>query len=375
MNFKVGVIAGDGIGPEVTAEATKVLDAVGQKYGHTFEYTEILMGGCSIDATGVPLTDEAIAAAKASDAVLMGSIGGNTTTSPWYQLPPNLRPEAGLLKIRKELNLFANLRPAYLYEELKAACPLRDDIIGDGFDMMIMRELTGGLYFGERSTKEVDGVMTACDSLTYTEDEIRRIAIRGFDIAMKRRKKVTSVDKANVLDSSRLWRKVVEEVAQDYPEVTYEHMLVDNCAMQLVKNPAQFDVILTENMFGDILSDEASMVTGSIGMLSSASLNETKFGLYEPSGGSAPDIAGMGIANPIATILSAAMMLRYSFDLDKEADAVEAAVKQVLKEGYRTGDIMPQAGTSQEGITKVGTAQMGSLIAERVQLCYNSVYL
>ena len=375
MNFKVGVIAGDGIGPEVTAEATKVLDAVGQKYGHTFEYTEILMGGCSIDATGVPLTDEAIAAAKASDAVLMGSIGGNTTTSPWYQLPPNLRPEAGLLKIRKELNLFANLRPAYLYEELKAACPLRDDIIGDGFDMMIMRELTGGLYFGERSTKEVDGVMTACDSLTYTEDEIRRIAIRGFDIAMKRRKKVTSVDKANVLDSSRLWRKVVEEVAQDYPEVTYEHMLVDNCAMQLVKNPAQFDVILTENMFGDILSDEASMVTGSIGMLSSASLNETKFGLYEPSGGSAPDIAGMGIANPIATILSAAMMLRYSFDLDKEADAVEAAVKQVLKEGYRTGDIMPQAGTSQEGITKVGTAQMGSLIAERVQLCYNSAYL
>ena len=368
MDFKVGVIAGDGIGPEVTAEATKVLDAVGQKYGHTFEYTEILMGGCSIDATGVPLTDEAIAAAKASDAVLMGSIGGNTTTSPWYQLPPNLRPEAGLLKIRKELNLFANLRPAYLYEELKAACPLRDDIIGDGFDMMIMRELTGGLYFGERSTKEVNGVMTACDSLTYTEDEIRRIAIRGFDIAMKRRKKVTSVDKANVLDSSRLWRKVVEEVAKDYPEVAYEHMLVDNCAMQLVKNPAQFDVILTENMFGDILSDEASMVTGSIGMLSSASLNETKFGLYEPSGGSAPDIAGMGIANPIATILSAAMMLRYSFDLDKEADAVEAAVKQVLKEGYRTGDIMPQAGQSTEGITKVGTAQMGSLIAERVQL-------
>ena len=368
MNFKVGVIAGDGIGPEVTAEATKVLDAVGQKYGHTFEYTEILMGGCSIDATGVPLTDEAIAAAKASDAVLMGSIGGNTTTSPWYQLPPNLRPEAGLLKIRKELNLFANLRPAYLYEELKAACPLRDDIIGDGFDMMIMRELTGGLYFGERSTKEVNGVMTACDSLTYTEDEIRRIAIRGFDIAMKRRKKVTSVDKANVLDSSRLWRKVVEEVAKDYPEVAYEHMLVDNCAMQLVKNPAQFDVILTENMFGDILSDEASMVTGSIGMLSSASLNETKFGLYEPSGGSAPDIAGMGIANPIATILSAAMMLRYSFDLDKEADAVEAAVKQVLKEGYRTGDIMPQSGQSMEGITKVGTAEMGSLIAERVQL-------
>lgn len=366
MEFKVGVIAGDGIGPEVTDEAVKVLDAIGKKYGHTFDYTKILMGGCSIDATGVPLTDEAIAAAKASDAVLMGSIGGNTTTSPWYKLPPNLRPEAGLLKIRKELNLFANLRPAYLYEELKEACPLRDDIIGDGFDMMIMRELTGGLYFGERGTKEIDGVVTAYDTLTYTEEEIRRIAVRGFDIAMKRRKKVTSVDKANVLDSSRLWRKIVEEVAKDYPEVSYEHMLVDNCAMQLVKNPAQFDVILTENMFGDILSDEASMVTGSIGMLSSASLNETKFGLYEPSGGSAPDIAGMGIANPIATILSAAMMLRYSFDLDKEADAVEAAVKQVLKEGYRTGDIMPQSGQSMEGITKVGTAQMGSLIAERV---------
>ncbi len=366
MICKIGVIAGDGIGPEIVAEAQKVLDAVGEKYGHVFEYTDILMGGCSIDAVGVPLTDEAVAAAKASDAVLMGSIGGNTQTSPWYKLPPNLRPEAGLLKIRKELNLFANLRPAYLYEELKAACPLRDDIIGDGFDMMIMRELTGGLYFGDRYTKEVNGCLTACDTLVYTEEEIRRIAVRGFDIAMKRRKKVTSVDKANVLDSSRLWRKVVEEVAKDYPEVTYEHMLVDNCAMQLVKNPAQFDVILTENMFGDILSDEASMVTGSIGMLSSASLNDTKFGLYEPSGGSAPDIAGLGIANPIATILSAAMMLRYTFDLDKEADAVEDAVKQVLKEGYRTGDIMPQNGESTEKIVKVGTAEMGSLIAERV---------
>ena len=251
------------------------------------------MGGCSIDATGEPLTDAAIASAKASDAVLMGSIGGNTSTSPWYQLPPEKRPEAGLLKLRKALNLFANLRPAYLYEELKAACPLRDDIIGDGFDMMIMRELTGGLYFGARKTEEVDGVLTATDTLTYNENEIRRIAKRGFDIAMKRRKKVTSVDKANVLDSSRLWRKIVEEVAQDYPEVTYEHMLVDNCAMQLVKDPKQFDVILTENMFGDILSDEASMVTGSIGMLSSASLDDTKFGLYEPSGGSAPDIAAL----------------------------------------------------------------------------------
>ena len=364
MEYKVGVISGDGIGPEVVAEAKKVLDKVGEIFGHTFNYEEILMGGCSIDATGVPLTDEAIAAAKASDAVLMGSIGGNTQTSPWYQLPPHLRPEAGLLKLRKALNLFANLRPAYLYEELKSACPLRADIVADGFDMMIMRELTGGLYFGERKTEEVDGVMTAVDTLTYNENEIRRIAIRAFDIAMKRRKKVTSVDKANVLDSSRLWRKVVEEVAKDYPLVTYEHMLVDNCAMQLVKNPAQFDVVLTENMFGDILSDEASMITGSIGMLSSASLNDTKFGLYEPSGGSAPDIAGKGIANPIATILSAAMMLRYSFDLDKEADAVEAAVRQVLKEGYRTIDIMPQE--KDVVVTQIGTAQMGDVICERI---------
>ncbi|MBE5875959.1 MAG: 3-isopropylmalate dehydrogenase [Lachnospiraceae bacterium] len=366
MKLNIVCIPGDGIGPEVVAEAKKVLNAVADKYGHEMSFTDILMGGASIDACGEPLTDEAIATAKAADAVLMGSIGGNTSTSPWYKLPSHLRPEAGLLKLRKALNLFANLRPANLYEELKEACPLRDDIIGDGFDMMIMRELTGGLYFGERSTKEVDGVMTAVDTLTYNEEEIRRIAIKGFDIAMKRRKKVTSVDKANVLDSSRLWRKVVEEVAADYPEVTLEHMLVDNCAMQLVKNPRQFDVILTENMFGDILSDEASMVTGSIGMLASASLNDTKFGLYEPSGGSAPDIAGMGIANPIATILSAAMMLRYSFDLDAEADAIEKAVKKVLEENYRTIDIMPQDESKKATVTQIGTAKMGDLIAERI---------
>lgn len=361
MDYKIGVISGDGIGPEIVTEAKKVLDKVGEVFGHSFSYEEILMGGVSIDAAGVPLTDEAIAQAKSSDAVLMGSIGGNTSTSPWYKLPPDLRPEAGLLKLRKSLNLFANLRPAYLYEELKEACPLRDDIIGEGFDMMIMRELTGGLYFGDRVTEERDGVMTAVDTLTYNEHEIRRIAKRGFDIARKRRKKVTSVDKANVLDSSRLWRKVVEEVAKEYPDVVLEHMLVDNCAMQLVKDPRQFDVILTENMFGDILSDEASMVTGSIGMLSSASLNDTKFGLYEPSGGSAPDIAGKGIANPIATILSAAMMLRFSFDLDKEADAIEAAVARALKEGYRTIDIMS------EGKRQVGTVQMGDLIAGYIE--------
>ena len=360
MEYRIATISGDGIGPEIVREAKKVLDKVGQKYGHNFNYEEVLMGGISIDTYGVPLTDEALETAKKSDAVLLGAVGGNVGNSRWYDVAPNLRPEAGLLRIRKELNLFANLRPAILYDELKGACPLKEEITEGGFDLMIMRELTGGLYFGERKTEEVDGVMTAFDSLTYNENEIRRIAKRAFDIAMKRRKKVTSVDKANVLDSSRLWRKVVEEVAKDYPEVTLEHMLVDNSAMQLVKDPKQFDVILTENMFGDILSDEASMITGSIGMLASASLNETKFGLYEPSGGSAPDIAGQGIANPIATILSAAMMLRFSFDLDKEADAIEASVAKVLKDGYRTIDIMS------EGKTQIGTARMGDEIAANI---------
>lgn len=360
MNLKIGIIRGDGIGPEVVTEAVKVLDKAAEIYGHTCDYTELLMGGASIDVHGVPLTDETIAQAKECDAVLMGSIGGDAKTSPWYQLEPSKRPEAGLLKIRKELNLFANLRPAILYDELKGACPLKEEITEGGFDLLIMRELTGGLYFGERKTVEEDGVMTAYDSLTYNENEIRRIAKRAFDVAMKRRKQVISVDKANVLDSSRLWRKVVEEVAKDYPEVTLTHMLVDNCAMQLVMDPGQFDVVLTENMFGDILSDEASMITGSIGMLSSASLNESKFGLYEPSHGSAPDIAGKDIANPLATILSAAMLLRYSCDLDKEALAVETAVRQVLKDGYRTGDIMS------EGCTRVGTTQMGDLVAERI---------
>ena len=360
MEYKIALIPGDGIGPEIVAEAKKVLDRVCEKYSHKFSYTEVLLGGASIDAHGVPLTEEAIAQAKASDAVLMGSIGGDAKTSPWYKLEPSKRPEAGLLAIRKALNLFANLRPAYLYNELRDACPLRDEIIGDGFDMIIVRELTGGLYFGARKTTEENGVRTAVDTLSYNENEIRRIAIKAFEIARKRRNKVTSVDKANVLDSSRLWRKVVEEVAKDYPDVTLEHMLVDNCAMQLVRDPKQFDVILTENMFGDILSDEASMVTGSIGMLSSASLNETKLGLYEPSHGSAPDIAGQNKANPIATILSAAMMLRYSLDLDKEADAVETAVQKVLTAGYRTGDIMS------EGCKLVGTKEMGDLIADAI---------
>ncbi len=361
MELNIVCIPGDGIGPEIVAQAKKVLHRVAEVYGHTICFEDILMGGASIDVHGIPLTEEAIATAKAADAVLMGSIGGDTNTSPWYQLPPEKRPEAGLLKIRKALNLFANLRPAILYGELAGACPLKEEISSAGFDMMIMRELTGGLYFGERKTVTEDGVRKAVDTLTYDENEIRRIAIKGFDIARKRRKKVTSVDKANVLDSSRLWRAVVNEVAKDYPDVTLEHMLVDNCAMQLVKDPAQFDVILTENMFGDILSDEASMVTGSIGMLASASLNDSKFGLYEPSHGSAPDIAGKDLANPIATILSAAMMLRYSFDLDKEADAIEKAVQKVLQEGYRTGDIMS------EGFEKVGCTKMGDLLAERIE--------
>ena len=360
MILNITCIPGDGIGPEIVTEAKKVLNKVADKYGHEMKFEDILMGGASIDVHGVPLTDEAIAKAKAADAVLMGSIGGDTTTSPWYKLAPQLRPEAGLLALRKALNLFANLRPAVLYKELAGACPLKEEISCTGFDIMIMRELTGGLYFGTHQTVEENGIRKATDILNYDENEIRRIAVKAFESAMKRDKKVTSVDKANVLDSSRLWRKVVEEVAADYPEVMLEHMLVDNCAMQLVKDPAQFDVILTENMFGDILSDEASMVTGSIGMLASASLNDTKFGLYEPSHGSAPDIAGKDIANPIATILSASMMLRYSFDLDKEADAIDAAVMKVLEDGYRTGDIMS------EGCNKVGCKAMGDLIAERI---------
>ncbi len=365
MNLNIVTIPGDGIGPEIVAEAKKCVEKVCGLYGHSVSFEDVLLGGCSIDKYGVPLTDETIAKAKAADAVLMGSIGGDTSTNPWYKLPPEKRPEAGLLGIRKALNLFANLRPALLYPELSEACPLKKEISDKGFDMLIMRELTGGLYFGKRHTDEVDGQMVAVDTLEYSESEIRRIAIKGFEVAQKRKKKVTSVDKANVLDSSRLWRKVVNEVAADYPDVTLEHMLVDNCAMQLVRDPAQFDVILTENMFGDILSDEASMVTGSIGMLPSASLNDSKFGLYEPSHGSAPDIAGMDKANPIATILSSSMMLRFSFDLDKEADAIDNAVKVVLKEGFRTGDIMPQDKNT-AGITMVGCKQMGDLIAERI---------
>lgn len=360
MNYRIGSIKGDGIGPEIVVEAQKVMNAVGSKYGHSFDFIELLLGGASIDVNGVPLTDETVSIAKSCDAVLMGSIGGDTTTSPWYKLPANLRPEAGLLGIRKALNLFANLRPAVLYAPLAKACPLKEEITKDGFDLLIMRELTGGLYFGERHTDIVDGIRKAVDTLTYDENEIRRIAVKAFDVARLRKHHVTSVDKANVLDSSRLWRSVVEEVAKNYPDVSLSHMLVDNCAMQLVKDPGQFDVILTENMFGDILSDEASMITGSIGMLASASLNDTKFGLYEPSHGSAPDIAGMNKANPIATILSASMLLRYSLNLTEEADSIDKAVAAVLDEGFRTGDIYS------DGCTLVGTKEMGDLIAGRI---------
>lgn len=367
MNLNIACIPGDGIGPEIIAEAKKVLDKVAGKYNHSITYKDILMGGASIDVYGEPLTDESIMKARSADAVLLGSIGGNTATSPWYELPPSLRPEAGLLKLRKSLNLFANIRPVYLYEELKAVCPLKVDMLDDGFDMMIIRELTGGLYFGAHTTQSIDGILTATDTLKYNEKEIRRIAVKGFEIAMKRKRKVTSVDKANVLASSRLWRKVLDDVAKGYPEVVLEHMIVDNCAMQIIKNPKQFDVLLTENMFGDILSDEASVITGSIGMLPSASLNDTKFGVYEPGGGSAPDIAGKGIANPIAAILSAAMMLRYSFELDEEAEAVEAAVKQVLAKGYRTIDIMPREENKCVFVKQIDTAHMGTLVAEHIQ--------
>ena len=360
MNAKIVLIPGDGIGPEIVGEAKKVLEHVASRFGHTFSFTEIDMGGCSIDKYGEPLTDENLEIAKNSDAILLGAVGGNTTTSPWYKLEPKLRPEAGLLKIRKALQLFANLRPAYLYPELASACPLRPEIADKGFDMVIVRELTGGLYYGDRWTKEIDGVTTAVDTLIYSEPEIRRVAVKAFEIAMKRNKNLISVDKANVLDTSRLWRKVVAEVGRDYPEVKLTNMLVDSCSMQLVHDPSQFDVVVTENTFGDILSDEASEISGSMGMLSSASLNESKLGLYEPAHGSAPEIAGLNIANPLATILSAAMLLRYSLDLDKEADAIEEAVRRVLKDGIRTPDIWS------EGCTKVGTKEMGQEIIRRI---------
>lgn len=352
MNYKITVLPGDGIGPDIVEEALQVLKLIGEKFGHGFELTEADMGGVAIDKHGVPLPQSTIDACKSSDAVMLGAVGG----PKWDTLPGHLRPEAGLLGIRAALGLYANLRPAIIYNALKEASPLKSEIISNGIDIMVIRELTGGIYFGKRGRLETDGGEAAYDTEMYSRAEIVRIAKVGFETAMKRGKKLMSVDKANVLESSRLWRQVVEEVAKDYPEVTLSHMYVDNAAMQLVRNPAQFDVILTSNIFGDILSDEASMITGSIGMLPSASLGSSKLGLYEPIHGSAPDIAGQDKANPIATILSVAMLLRYSLDLPTEADAIENAVVKVLDKGYRTGDI------ASAGTTVVGTKEMGRII-------------
>ena len=356
MKYNIAVIPGDGIGPEVVDEALKVLDQVGLKYGHEFNYTKLLAGGAAIDATGKALPQETITACKASDAVILGAVGG----PKWDNLPGAERPERALLGLRKELGLFANLRPAILFTELAEACPLRPEKVEGGLDLLVVRELTGGIYFGEKGYKDTDMGKAAYDVEIYAEEEVRRIAITAFDMAMKRGKKVTSVDKANVLESSRLWRKVVTEVAQAYPEVELSHMYVDNAAMQLVYNPKQFDVIVTGNMFGDILSDEASMITGSIGMLPSARLAKGNFGMYEPVHGSAPDIAGQNKANPMATILSVAMMLRYTLGLQKEADGVENAVKGVLAAGYRTPDLMT------EGCTAAGTKEIGDLVAKQL---------
>lgn len=352
MDYRIALLKGDGIGPEIVDEAVKVLDKIGQKYGHKFEYTQGYLGGESIDRYGVPLSKETTEICKSSDSVLLGAVGG----PEWDNIEPEKRPEKGLLAIRKELGVYTNLRPAILFNVLKDASPLKSEIIGNGLDIMIVRELTGGLYFGQREYSEEK----AHDTLSYTRAEIERIAKKAFEIAKLRNKKLTSVDKHNVLDTSKLWRKIVNEISKDYPEVEVSHMYVDNAAMQLIANPGQFDVILTENMFGDILSDEASMLTGSLGMLPSASLGEGKIGLYEPSHGSAPDIAGQNIANPIATVLSAAMMLRYSFGLPEEADAIEKAVDKALQDGYRTADIYT------EGTKKVGTKEMGDRIAERI---------
>lgn len=356
MNYKLAVIPGDGIGPDVVEQTLLVLDKVGEKFGHTFQYHKVLAGGCAIDATSGCLPQETIDVCKASDAVLLGAVGG----WKWDTLPGDQRPERALLGLRKALGLFANLRPALLFEQLADASPLKPEILAGGLDIVVVRELTGGIYFGEKGVKDTDLGPAAYDIEQYAEEEVRRIAKVAFDMAMKRSKHVTSVDKANVLESSRLWRRVVTEVAKDYPEVTLDHLYVDNAAMQLVRNPRQFDVIVTSNIFGDILSDEASQITGSIGMLPSASLAQGNFGMYEPVHGSAPDIAGQDKANPMATILSAAMMLRYTFGLGQEADAIENAVKSVLDQGYRTPDLFAGEGTL------VGTAEMGRRIAEAI---------
>ena len=351
-DFNLAVIKGDGIGPEIVNEAIKVLEVIGEKYNHHFNFTEVAAGGNAIDTHGECLPKETVEVCKASDSVILGAVGG----PKWDSVPGEQRPERALLGLREQLGLYANLRPAIIHNALSDASPIKKEIVGDSLDILIVRELTGGIYFGERGYREGKYGTEAYDTEAYSEVEVRRIAKVAFEAAMSRDKRLTSVDKANVLESSRFWRKIIEDVAKEYPEVVLDHMYVDNAAMQLVRNPKHFDVIVTSNIFGDILSDEASQITGSIGMLPSASLGEGAFGMYEPIHGSAPDIAGQDIANPIATILSMAMMLRYTFKLDKEADAIEAAVTEVLDAGNRTADI------ATEGVKAIGTKQMGELI-------------
>ena len=360
MKKRITVLSGDGIGPEIVAEAVKVLDRVGDVYGHTFEYTYVDIGGCSIDKYGVPITDEGMQACLSSDSVLLGAVGG----PKWDDCPVEIRPEKALLAVRKQLGLFANLRPTKLFPQLAGASPLKCRVIGEGIDLVIVRELTGGIYFGEKKTEEKDGELTATDVMTYSEHEIERIGRVAFETAMKRGRRLASVDKANILDTSRLWRRTMHMLREQYPEVEYSDILVDNAAMQLIKDPTRFDVIVTENMFGDILSDEASMLTGSIGMMPSASLSSGTRGMYEPIHGSAPDIAGKNIANPTGTVLSAAMMLRYSFGMEKEADAIEAAVAKAIDEGFRTQDIM--AAGKDDGCRLVSCTEMGDIFAERI---------
>lgn len=358
MNYRIAVIKGDGIGPEIVSEAMLTLEQVGKKFGHTFDFQEVLAGGCSIDANGIPLTQETIDICKAADSVLLGAVGG----PKWDHVESVKRPEKALLGLRESLGLFANIRPAMMYKALADACPIKPEIIGEGFDIVVCRELTGDVYFGNHYRKESDrgwGEM-GCDDMNYSVYEVERIARRAFEMAKVRSKRVTSVDKANVLETSRLWRETVTRVAEEYPDITLNHMYVDNAAMQLVRNPGQFDVIVTGNLFGDILSDEASMITGSIGMLPSASIGETGRGMYEPIHGSAPDIAGKGIANPIATILSCAMMLRYSFGLSDEADAIESAVEKTLNAGHRTADIA----RADEKV--LSTSEMGAMIRSQL---------
>lgn len=356
MVKNIAVLKGDGIGPEIVDEGLKVLKKISEKYGHTFNTKELLFGGASIDEYGEPLTDETLKICKESDAVLLGAVGG----PKWDNVDKNKRPERGLLKIRKELGLFANLRPTKLFKELKNSCPLKEDIIKNGIDFVMIRELTGGVYFGAKETKLVNTITVATDEMRYDENEIRRIGVIAFETAKKRNKKLTSIDKSNVLDTSKLWRKIMHELSEKYRDVEYEDMLVDSASMQIIKNPSRFDVVVTENMFGDILSDEASVLAGSIGMMPSASLGDSTFGLYEPIHGSAPDIAGQNISNPIGTILSVAMMLRYSFNLEEEAKNIESAVEKALSDGYRTVDIYV------DDTKKLSCSDMGQIIINNI---------